>query len=134
MRSIRTGTIQCKRQPLEPLGLDQTMHAGCCRTYEETPNRPVGYRGVEMEIKYAKGSDFVDRADDASDYSIKISSMARDRVDNARPAWMVQDGSRHFRTLIWRWACLCTSVRETVRSALRGGLGSRQPPALRQTW
>ncbi|OGB25710.1 MAG: thiJ/pfpI-family protein [Burkholderiales bacterium RIFCSPLOWO2_02_FULL_57_36] len=68
--------------------------AGYYRTYDEAPGEPAGYRSVEMEIKraLAQDSDFVDVAADAPDYRAKTSGMARDRIDDARPAWVVRDG------------------------------------------
>jgi putative intracellular protease/amidase len=69
--------------------------AGYYRTYEEAPGEPVGYRSVEMEIKRALAAecDFLDVPPDAPDYSAKTNGIARDRIGDARPAWVVQDGS-----------------------------------------
>jgi putative intracellular protease/amidase len=65
------------------------------RTYMESSEEPVGYRSVEMEIKraLAKESDFLDVSRGAADYFAKTNGVARDRLDDPRPAWVVQDGN-----------------------------------------
>lgn len=65
------------------------------RTYHESNGEPVGYWGVEQEIKraLASNSDFMDIPKGTPGYLIKTSGLARDRLDNARPAWVVRDGN-----------------------------------------
>jgi len=63
------------------------------RTYPEAPGEPAGLRSVEAEVKRALAApgDFLDAAADDPDYRLKISGRARDRVDDARPAFVVVD-------------------------------------------
>jgi putative intracellular protease/amidase len=65
------------------------------RTYSESKDEPVGYWSVEQEIKraLASPSDFLDVPAEAPNHFKKASGMARDRLDNDRPAWVVQDGN-----------------------------------------
>lgn len=65
------------------------------RTYRESKGEPAGYWSVEQEIKrtLARDSDFLDVPADAENHFLKASGMARDRLDDARPAWVVQDGN-----------------------------------------
>ncbi len=65
------------------------------RTYRESANEPAGYWGVEQEVKraLAQNNDFVDVPASAPHHFLKTSGLARDRPDNARPAWVVVDGA-----------------------------------------
>ena len=65
------------------------------RTYHEAKGEPSGYWGVEREVKraLASDSDFLDVPKGATDYRVKTSGMVRDRIGNARPAWVVRDGN-----------------------------------------
>lgn len=65
------------------------------RTYAEDQGEPVGYWSVEMEIKraLAKDEDFCDVPQGVDHYARKTSGMARDTQDDARAAWVVQDGN-----------------------------------------
>jgi len=65
------------------------------RTYHESGDEPVGYWGVEQEIKraLASDSDFVDVPKGADDFLRKTSGLVRDRIGDARAAWVVCDGS-----------------------------------------
>lgn len=67
--------------------------AGYYRTYREAKGEPAGYWGVEQEIKRALAvdSDFIDVPKDSANYLLKTMGMARDRIDDARPAWVVRD-------------------------------------------
>lgn len=69
--------------------------AGYYRTYREAKGEPVGYWGVEQEVKraLAADSDFLDVPKEYADYMRKTSGMVRDRLDDARPAWVVRDGN-----------------------------------------
>lgn len=64
------------------------------RTYVEEPGQPKGYMSVEAEVTRALASpgDYVDVPRDASDFLRKTSGLARDTIDDARPAWIVRDG------------------------------------------
>ena len=64
------------------------------RTYVEEPGQPDGYMSVEAEVTRALASpqDYVDVPRDAPDFRRKTSGLARDSVDDARPAWVVCDG------------------------------------------
>jgi len=65
------------------------------RSYVEEPGQPKGYMSVEAEVTRALASrgDYVDVPRDASDFRRKTSGLARDTIDDARPAWIVQDGN-----------------------------------------
>jgi len=65
------------------------------RTYTELAGEPTGYRGVEQEIKRALESenDFLDVPKNTPNYALKTSGVARDRINNSKPAWVVQDGN-----------------------------------------
>lgn len=65
------------------------------RTYQESPGEPKGYWSVEAEVKraLAKDEDYLDVGKDAPHYWLKSSGMARDSLDNDKPAWVVQDGN-----------------------------------------
>lgn len=65
------------------------------RTYIEQRDEPVGYRGVEQEVRRAlkNDSDFLDVPKNSPNYRLKTSGIARDRIDNSKPAWVVQDGN-----------------------------------------
>jgi putative intracellular protease/amidase len=64
------------------------------RTYVEQAGQPEGYMSVEAEVTRALESpdDYVDVPRDAPDFRRKTSGLARDRVDDARPAWVVRNG------------------------------------------
>ena len=64
------------------------------RTYVEEPGQPEGYMSVEAEVTRALASprDYVDVPRDAPDFRRKTSGLARDTIDDARPAWVVSDG------------------------------------------
>lgn len=64
------------------------------RTYTEAAGEPAGYWGVEAEVKRAlvSDADFVDVPADAPHHWRKTSGLCRDRDDDTRAAWVVQDG------------------------------------------
>ena len=65
------------------------------RTYVEQPGQPDGYMSVEAEVARALASpdDYVDVPRDVPDFRRKTSGLARDRVGDAGPAWVVRDGN-----------------------------------------
>jgi putative intracellular protease/amidase len=65
------------------------------RTYEDKPGEPEGYMSVQQEVTraLARPTDFVDVPADAPDYKRKTGGMARDTVDDERPAFVVRDGN-----------------------------------------
>jgi putative intracellular protease/amidase len=65
------------------------------RTYMEEPGQPAGYMSVQQEVTraLARPEDFCDVPDDAPDFRRKTSGRVRDSSDDARPAWVVRDGS-----------------------------------------
>ncbi len=71
------------------------------RTYRESKAEPVGYWGVEQEIRRALASpaDFLDVPPDAPHHFLKASGMARDTMTDSRPAWTVRDG--HYLSARW---------------------------------
>ena len=64
------------------------------RTYPEAPGQPAGFMSVEAEVKraLASPSDFLDVPAGAPDHWRKTANLARDTMDDARPAWVVRDG------------------------------------------
>jgi len=65
------------------------------RTYVEEAGQPKGYMSVEAEVTRALASpgDYVDVPRDASNFRRKTSGLARDTIDDPRPAWVVRDGN-----------------------------------------
>lgn len=65
------------------------------RTYVESGDEPTAYWSVESEVKRALKSeqDFIDVAKDAEHFWLKTAGLSRDRPDNDKPAWVVQDGN-----------------------------------------
>ena len=65
------------------------------RTYVEEPGQRWGYMSVQQEVTRALAdpADFEDVATGAPDYRRKTSGRARDTLTDARPAWVVRDGS-----------------------------------------
>jgi putative intracellular protease/amidase len=65
------------------------------RTYVEGPGEPEGYMSVEAEVTrvLAAPTDYVDVPRGAPDFRRKTSGLARDSMDDARPAWVVRDGN-----------------------------------------
>ncbi|WP_370947483.1 type 1 glutamine amidotransferase domain-containing protein [Amycolatopsis sp. cg5] len=59
------------------------------RTYREEPGQPDGYMSVQQEVTRALAapSDFLDTAD-----PVQRSGRVRDRLDDERPAFVVEDG------------------------------------------
>ena len=74
---------------------------GYYRTYGEGEGEPVGYRGVQQEVTRALAGpgDFLDVPADAPHHFLKTGGMARDTLNDSRPAWVVRDG----RYLSARW-------------------------------
>ncbi len=64
-------------------------------TYPDRPGEPEGHRSVQAEVSRALAapSDFRDVPSDAPDYALKTSGRARDRRDDPRPAFVVEDGN-----------------------------------------
>lgn len=67
--------------------------SGYYRTYPEQPGQPVGYMGVQQEVTraLARPEDFCDVPADAPHRVLKASGLFRDRAQDARPAFVVQD-------------------------------------------
>ncbi|HEX3468100.1 MAG TPA: type 1 glutamine amidotransferase domain-containing protein [Candidatus Elarobacter sp.] len=65
------------------------------RTYEERSGDPPGYMSVQAEVTRALASpdDFLDVPRNAPDYALKTNGIARDGATDARPAWVVLDGT-----------------------------------------
>ncbi|HMN73316.1 MAG TPA: type 1 glutamine amidotransferase domain-containing protein [Rhodoblastus sp.] len=64
-------------------------------TYPDQPGEPAGHRGVQAEVTRALADpgDFCDVPPDMPDAVLKTSGRARDRRDDARPAFVVEDGN-----------------------------------------
>jgi len=65
------------------------------RTYPELYNDPLGYRGVEQEVKraLAEDGDFLLVPEDSPNYGMQTRNLARDSLSDSRPAWVVRDGN-----------------------------------------
>jgi putative intracellular protease/amidase len=65
------------------------------RTYVEEPGQGWGYMGVEREVTRALADpgDFADVTKETPDWRRKTSGRARDTLTDARPAFVVRDGS-----------------------------------------
>jgi putative intracellular protease/amidase len=65
------------------------------RTYGESTGEAKGHWSVEAEVTRALAhpDDFLNVPKDNPDFKQKTSGMARDRLDNDKPAWVVQDGN-----------------------------------------
>jgi hypothetical protein len=63
------------------------------RTYLEQVGDPEGYMSVQQEVTRALASpaDFLDVPNIDPDYRRKTSGLQRDSMDDARPAFVVQD-------------------------------------------
>ncbi len=64
-------------------------------TYPDKPGEPDGFRSVQAEVSRALADpqDFRDVAPEAPDAAMKTGGRARDRRDDARPAFVVEDGN-----------------------------------------
>ncbi len=95
------------------------------RTYSEDQGEPVGYWSVEMEIKraLAQDSDFCDVPPDAEHHFRKASGAARDRLDDARAAWVVQDGNY----ISARWPGDVHTFAKSYVALLQAHYGSASP-------
>jgi len=65
------------------------------RTYIEAPREPEGYMSVEAEVVRALAGpeDFLQVPADTPFAARKTSGLARDTIDDDRPAWVVRDGN-----------------------------------------
>jgi putative intracellular protease/amidase len=69
--------------------------SGYYRTYAEEPGQRWGYMSVQQEVTRALAdpADFADVEKGTPDWRRKAGGRARDTLDDARPAWVVRDGS-----------------------------------------
>jgi putative intracellular protease/amidase len=65
------------------------------RTYMESSKEPSGHWGVENEIKRGleKEAHFLNVPKGSKYYFLKTNGISRDRFNDSRPAWVVQDGN-----------------------------------------
>jgi putative intracellular protease/amidase len=65
------------------------------RTYSESPGQPVGYMSVQQEVTRSllRIEDFCDVEAGTPDASVKSSGRVRDRSNDDRPAFVVEDGN-----------------------------------------
>ena len=65
------------------------------RTYREEAGEAAGYRSVQQEVTraLARPGDFLDVSPGIPDHFRKSTGMFRDTVGDARPAWVVRDGT-----------------------------------------
>ena len=71
------------------------------RTYQEQAGQPDGYMSVQQEVTraLARPEDFIDVPATNPDYRRKTSGLQRDTMEDARPAFVVQD--RHYVSARW---------------------------------
>jgi putative intracellular protease/amidase len=64
------------------------------RTYVEQPEEPEGFMSVQQEVTRALAdpADFLDVPANSPGASLKRGGLARDRLDDERPAFVVEDG------------------------------------------
>jgi putative intracellular protease/amidase len=74
---------------------------GYYRTYPEQAGQPDGYMSVQQEVTraLARPEDFIDVPTNDPQYRRKTSGLRRDSMDDARPAYVVQD--RHYVSARW---------------------------------
>jgi putative intracellular protease/amidase len=74
---------------------------GYYRTYLEQAGQPDGYMSVQQEVTraLARPEDFVDVPASDPEHRQKTSGLQRDSMDDARPAFVVQD--RHYISARW---------------------------------
>jgi putative intracellular protease/amidase len=93
------------------------------RTYVEEPGQRWGYMSVQQEVtrSLADPADFADVEKGTPDWRRKTSGRKRDTVDDARPAWVVRDGSY----VSARWPGDAHTFARTLVQVLseRGGTG-----------
>lgn len=65
------------------------------RTYSESADEPEGHRSVEREVQRAleNEADFLPVPADVPHARQKTDNLKRDSLEDARPAWVVRDGS-----------------------------------------
>lgn len=92
--------------------------SGYYRTYPEAPGEAPGYRGTQAEVTRALASpaDFLDVPANASDYRRKTSGLHRDTDADARPAFVVRDGTY----ISARWPGDVHLFARTFAAVLRG--------------
>jgi len=71
------------------------------RTYQERAGQPDGYMSVQQEVTraLARPEDFIDVPATNPEYRPKTSGLQRDTMEDARPAFVVQD--RHYVSARW---------------------------------
>jgi putative intracellular protease/amidase len=76
-------------------GLGRVWDADYYRTYTEERDDPVGYRSVQAEVTraLARPEDFLDVTPELPHFFRKDSGLFRDRVEDARAAFVVEDGN-----------------------------------------
>jgi putative intracellular protease/amidase len=75
--------------------LGRVWDAEYYRTYTEERDDPVGYRSVQAEVTraLARPEDFLDVTPELPHFFRKDSGLFRDRVEDARAAFVVEDGN-----------------------------------------
>lgn len=65
------------------------------RTYVEAAGEPLGYWGVEQEVRRALAdrAQFLEVSPDVEDFRRKTDNLHRDTLSDATPAWVVRDGN-----------------------------------------
>jgi putative intracellular protease/amidase len=99
------------------------------RTYREEPGQPAGYMSVQAEVTRALAdpADFRDVPAGAPDFRMKTSGLRRDTPDDARPAFVVDDGNY----LSARWPGDAYTFGQTFARKLSAARKSQErPPAL----
>jgi putative intracellular protease/amidase len=93
------------------------------RTYREEPGQPAGYMSVQGEVTRALAdpADFRDVPADSPDFRMQTSGLRRDTPEDARPAFVVDDGNY----LSARWPGDAYTFGQTFARKLTA---AREPP------
>jgi putative intracellular protease/amidase len=88
-------TWQLERRAWDIARWTRFWDADYYRTYPEERGQRFGYMSVQQEVTRALAApeDFKDVERGVPDYRRKTGGRARDTLDDARPAWVVRDGS-----------------------------------------
>jgi putative intracellular protease/amidase len=95
------------------------------RTYREEPGQPAGYMSVQGEVTRALAdpADFRDVPAGAPDFRMKTSGLRRDTPEDARPAFVVDDGNY----LSARWPGDAYTFGQTFARKLSAARESQSP-------
>ena len=105
---------------------------GYYRTYDELPGQPPGYMAVQAEVTRALAApeDFLDVDQSETDARRKRGGRSRDTLEDAGPAFVVQDGNYTSA----RWPGDAHTFARRFAESLGGGPETKQPPPAASTF